>query len=525
MSTSISALCSACVLLFTCIVNIEAFEGKEFFCRDPDTGKLHAVNTTWPSETFCGNYTCKLRKLNRTETQYAPIRQISVTDVPIFKSNNNELNNNNSQNNLFKIESIKNISKILNTKNDKYDPQTAKSNVVGEVTDGTDRVLNEKEIKTISKLLHDVKKSDLEAILDIYNLAQDLYKEMDKVTNANTIQETPKSITQENQDNLLQDANDFIKNNKSEHEPSQSHHMTNEALDMDLQTSNIVQTTVSPNKENAYYNFGSTLTTQDFARLPYYYPLSSFQRQYSYVHPSYTVCQNNNKSQACNQESGTTKNVPVGPPSFSGVMKKPFTVDYHKSMQPVLLPYPFAYVHHYNSSGHQSNFYYDENPWTRYQTYKQSGSYLPYYIAQLSKPQSVKAEPNIEIADDKSKTGDLLKTLLSKPKVDKGMPEWKTKPLSSNILEEVRAHFEQKAKLIKPISLRKKVNLERVGKVIKLDELNRNKRSVGGEKIEGVDLYEAYIERTTCQSEEDPGFFRMGNHTEPYPACCPQRIS
>ncbi|XP_028172196.1 uncharacterized protein LOC114361396 [Ostrinia furnacalis] len=121
----------------------------------------------------------------------------------------------------------------------------------------------------------------------------------------------------------------------------------------------------------------------------------------------------------------------------------------------------------------------------------------------------------------------LLESLLN-GKLHNKKPEWQTDPLPAKVLEEVRAHFEEKAKLFKPFSLRKKVKLERVGKVVKLDELHRERRSIDtGAKEERIEIeedYEAFIEKTTCQSDNDPGFFRMGNLSEPYPACCPQRI-
>ncbi|XP_052758047.1 uncharacterized protein LOC113514812 [Galleria mellonella] len=527
MAARVSEQLLCITLMFILIVHIETLSGKEFYCRDPDTGKLHDVNTTWPSETFCGNYTCKLRKINLTETQYAPIRQINVNDVPIYKMTDIKMNNNdivpNDESQVVK-QTTETDTKVVLNKKDK--PQIVKNNILEKTGDGTDRLLNKKEIKTISELLHDVKRSDLEAILDIYNLAQDLYKEMDRTTNANIIEETAEAIKQQKGKEIGKNANVSVIKNQYVDNSLKVNSEPKEVLDMDFQTSNIVQTTVPPRKGNAHYDFGGNLGTKDFGRLPYYYPLSSFQRQYSYYNPSYTFSQYMHNLKPCtHQAASTTKSTPVGLPSYGNVIKKPFAIDSRKSMQPLLLSYPYSYIQHYNTSGYANNVYY-KNPWNHFDVYKQSMNYQPYYVAKLSNPQFIKAEPNnVKVTNEKSNSGDLLDTLLLKTKVESNSsPGWQTKPLSRNILDEVKANFEQKSMFIKPISLRKKINLERVGKVIKLDDLNRNRRSIEEEKTDADD-YEAYLEKTTCKSDEDPGYFRVGNLTEPYPACCPQRIN
>lgn len=38
-----------------------------------------------------------------------------------------------------------------------------------------------------------------------------------------------------------------------------------------------------------------------------------------------------------------------------------------------------------------------------------------------------------------------------------------------------------------------------------------------------VEIYDCAFFR--CESSTEPGFFRMGNLSEPYPECCPQKIS
>ncbi|KAM3958727.1 uncharacterized protein ACR2FA_007251 [Aphomia sociella] len=519
--------CLCCItVMFICIVNIEALSGKAFYCRDPDTGKLHAVNTTWPSETFCGNYTCKLRRKNMIETQYVPLfRQFRINDLAVTRpiDNKSEKDINMIQNNENEI--IDTTSKSM-LENIKIKPSLniqaiENKNVTGKSADSADRLLTEKEIKTISDLLHGVKKSDLEAIVDIYNLAQDLYKEMDKITSQNIIEETANAVRQDKVNTVLKSSNIFDKHMSYWHEPMHPaiNYKAQEVNDMEHQGSNVVRT-VSPAKpdySNSY--FGGNLTPKDFGRLPYYYPLTSFQRQSSYIHPSYADSQYLHKP--CHHPGPTTKSYPSSSQSFSGVIKKPFAVDHQKYVQPLLLPYPFSYVQHYNSNGtqQQNNLYYDGNPWTRFELFKQNHNYQPYYIAKLIKAESDEAQ----VADDKPKAADLIDTLLTKTKIENNnIPDWQTRPLTNNILDEIRANFEHKSKLLKPISLRKKINLERVGKVVKLDDLNRNKRSVNEEDH---DIYEAYTERTTCESDIDPGFFRVGNLTEPFPACCPQRIT
>ncbi|KAA5655436.1 hypothetical protein F3G60_34510 [Pseudomonas aeruginosa] len=88
-----------------------------------------------------------------------------------------------------------------------------------------------------------------------------------------------------------------------------------------------------------------------------------------------------------------------------------------------------------------------------------------------------------------------MDSLLAKVKETK-LPEWQTDPLSNQVLEEVRANIE-KSKLLKPFPLRKKVNLERVGKLIKLDEFTRTKRSSELKSVSDEFAYDVYLETVT----------------------------
>ncbi|KAL0860683.1 hypothetical protein ABMA27_010027 [Loxostege sticticalis] len=554
-----------------------------YYCRDPDTGKLHPANSTWPSTTFCGNYSCKLRRKTLLGSQL--IRKINVSNVNITKPiearvqdtpNDAEFAGSNITPQVVKPTHAPNAvtDKIL------FYPEF--NNGLNELQErlrqkvkfeGGDRFLTETEIKTISDLLHNVKKSDLEAIVDIYNLAQDIYKEMDKMTSENIMEETLR---------LAQNikANQGEKQHSSYwYDPINRNQKTEIKADMEHQGSVPVPTT------NPASYFSGPLTNTDFGKLPYYYPVSSFHRESSYIHPTYNPqqlpqpqlppvhvkppCSHKQPAPVAytppppqynyppqqGYQSPQGYQLPQGyqppqgyppaqgyPPSqnypqyypnqyYGGVLKRPFTIEPQKMIQPsVLLPYPFSYIQHTNTSSYPFNLNYAENPWTGFDMSNKNSNppkenkapSLNNVISDTDKQEASKPLLDIE----KILEGNLFENLLATAKIIK-KPEWQTDPLPAKVLEEVKAHFEEKAKLLKPFSLRKKVKLERVGKVVKLDDLNRKRRSIDEEaKVEKIDDddFEAYIEKTTCQSDISPGFFRMGNQSEPYPACCPQRI-
>lgn len=335
------------------------------------------------------------------------------------------------------------------------------------------RYLTEKEIKTISDLLHTVKKSDLDAIVDIYSLAQDIYDEVGKANNDSIIDDTINAIADD-------------KPNKSYWYDPLIHNKVRQ--DMDYHESNQVSTKAKPITDMSSYLNG-VLINQDFGKLPYSYPMS--KRYSSYMHQPTLPTQ----GKIPEPYKANKVNALVQPQ----IMVKPY-----------LLPYPFAYIQHYAYTDHPINKYYTNNPYTQ-NYYKRQ--YPPYKHAynRYQVPNAVLMNPHLNEGvtysndDEEQKqieSKDLIRELLVKTKVNK-LPDWKTEPLSSQILEEVRSNIGT-SKYLKAFPFRRHVKLEKVGKVIKLDELTRERRSAveevtrdpNMEKKEEVDE-ETYIERTT----------------------------
>ncbi|RVE47994.1 hypothetical protein evm_007306 [Chilo suppressalis] len=574
-----------------CCVGISALTGKGYYCRDPDTGKLYPVNSTWPSTSFCGNYSCKLRKKDITKS-VIPIRDIMIDSLPQSTQTRS------IEENSIHTEATPDIpsSTILSTLYSKFatkspirnssevnNQQKVDSNNV-EIkpvsNENGDRYLTDSEIKTISHLLHNVKKSDLEAIVDVYNLAQDIYKEMDKITNENILEETIKAVKTTQ--------TDTTGGKRYWYEPLNRLSKAGIGADMETQGSHMYPTAVERSTVDPNSYFQGPLSKTDFGVLPYYYSMSNFQREHSYQHPNRNLHSYPPKYEKppCAQSTQYPYYPVTEPPkvyqppapsyypyqSYGSVIKKAFPVDTQKVIQPsVLLPYPFSYIQHYNMSN-PYNSYYNSGSWPYYD--KNNFSYDQYFKANL--PQShksvevqIETEPSFKASKDnalnentevenhpsykevktnndnedkshhtnkddgeKSEQGEIKKNLLEsffeQTKLEnKIKPDWQTDPLATSVLEEIRAHFEDKARLIKPFSLRKKAKLERVGKVVKLDDLNRDKRSVNDsvntDEVAEEGL-EVYVEKTTCPSQVDLGFYKMGNLTQPYPACCPRRI-
>jgi hypothetical protein len=377
--------------------------------------------------------------------------------------------------------------------------------------DKNDRYLNENEIKTISKLLHNVKKSDLEAIVDIYSLAQDIYKEMDKGT--------PNEIPDEEKPSKKAQAED----KRYWYEPL---NRVKTPVDMDTQASNGYATVANPPAAEPNIYFQGPLMKNDFGTLPYYYPMTDFQRQASYVYNGYKQPQQIQKP--CTTQVPKTYPVVVSPYSqmYSGVIKKPFTVETQRVVQPLLLPYPFSYIQqHSNMSAYPFNSYYD-SPLTQFDVHNKNHHLeadnnklkIDFKEAdnKINTIEYKQFKPNHFFANDLNKKPDsrsksykkedkkvfkektLLDTLFEHAKIEFKKPDWQTDPLSANVLEDIRAHFEDKANILKPFSFRKKVKLERVGKVKKLDDLNRDKRSADTQTnlLEAEDNLETYLEKT-----------------------------
>ncbi|XP_053620209.1 uncharacterized protein LOC128680805 [Plodia interpunctella] len=525
-----------------------AISGKGFYCRDPDTGKLHSVNTTWKSTTFCGNYTCRLK---RKDIIASPLREFKISEITsVIQNKSNDIKDSgqddiiaaNPLNVNVKQKDDKNITDLIsNILNNITEPNDKmKIGKMGEINK-TDRYLNEKEIKLISDLLHGVKKSDLETVVDIYNIAQDIYKELDKKTSDPNIEDT---LVQQKEDDTLTDPMPLvqqqmvygiepmqysqksmtdIKNPESEILPDAVYHKLehneltdgyesmipekHEKEDMHKEGSDVMPTLYLTPKfdEPAPTYISPIYSSPSYVKLPYFYQMTDFQRKSSYVHPHSSV------------ETERTLLQPITGKPVEKTTSKPVALKNFNAHQPILLPYPYYQVR-YNASGYPFNYFYGVNPYQ--DVYRKQ--YNPYYVTRTSYADQMKS-PERSYAP-----GTLIDTLLPKDdtKTSKA-PEWKTESLSDDVLDEIRAHFENKNILFKPICLKKKIKLDKVGKVFKLDDFRREKRSVEENtqtNVNKTDDYEVYVERIICQSDVDPGFFRMGNTSAPFPACCPQRI-
>ncbi|KAG6443476.1 uncharacterized protein LOC115455892 [Manduca sexta] len=493
------------VLMFCAVVKSGILSGKALYCRDPDTGKLYSVNATWPSTSFCGNYKCVLKHKNITAIEYKPLRQIQITDDDLATPKAAD----NSEASSIIIE--KRVEPEMQPLFHKETVHTER-NLPDNARNNNDRYLTEDEIKSIAQLLHTIKKSDLDAIVEIYNLAQDIYREMDKTTTED-IDDSINSIKEEKSKIKADRRSSDYRNPSYWYEPLNNNFQKRDP-DSENQGSNVVSSVTPPKNEQKPSLYKGALTSEDFRKLPYYYPISNFQRYASYIHqaPRPTPpCRRAN-------EHGL----------IDKVLKKP--VQEQRVIQPsVLLPYPFSYIHHYNSSDYLKNMYYGSNPWAFFDYYNRR-NYRPYptYMtpnnAILVNPHLHEPVPEVEQNSVSREELNILDTLIAKAKENK-LAEWQTPSLPSNVLDEVKANIDQ-LRLLKPFPLRKKVTLEKVGKVIKLDEFRRSKREAEHEvndKIEDT-FYEVHLETITCQSDTQPGFFSMGNLSQPYPECCPKRI-
>ncbi|XP_064074733.1 uncharacterized protein LOC113397678 [Vanessa tameamea] len=500
---------------------------KGLYCQDPDTKKLYPVNSTWRSETFCGNYTCKLRKKNLTETEYVPIR-INITSHQLNEEysimSNGDMSISPSENSFI----IKNIDPekqpvfhrdFDNKINDlKEELENNKSKLA-------DRYLTESEIEKITGILHTIKKSDLEDIVELYNIAQEIHKELDIAEAEKIVKDTINSIKNGEIKNKMpsQAQKDSI---SYWYEPLQHNGVKNKPVDLKTEGTKVVQTAYPYPYADAYYKRPQE---RDFRTLSHHYPTSSFHRMLSYLHNPY------NSKQIGRQETKPCKNdnnlassvVPVWynpyPNNNPESYKKP------SAAQPVFLPYPFSYVHH--NFTHPASYYYTNYPWAQLNAYNRNKQYLqPYYGTYATQEPRTAIIANPEELEGKYDEPIEVRIDDIKP-VNKELPEWQTEPLSAKVLDEVKANMLEKSKILKPLSLRKTLKLEKVGKVIKLDELTRSKRDahdVSGTRVHDAiseEEYETYIEKTTCVSSMEPGYFSVGNETEPFPACCPQRIN
>ncbi|KOB78998.1 Uncharacterized protein OBRU01_00705 [Operophtera brumata] len=495
------------------VVESAILAGKAPYCRDPDTGKLYNVNSTWSSTTFCGNYTCMLRKRNINETGYVLVRQLNITN----RNNETTVNDVNKNKDNMTVTTEVTITPQIEPANHKENAkeegfiikeikvedenkQKETENIVQKTTEiskimitdeDENRYLSEKEIKSISDILHTVKRSDLDAIVDIYNLAQDIYSEMDKATNEGIMDDTINTIADEQP--IKSYWYDPVIPNKVR-------------TDMDYQGSNQVPSTQHKRDFTPYFN--GALTNQDFGKIPYYYPMSSFQRISSYMHEP-TLITGAEIPKPCkadkllNYMQGNVQNVVE--PSH-------------------LLPYPFANIQHYDNTDQPNNKYYtnNHNSWDYYRHGHNPGQ----VSSDLTNAILVNPHLNEELTDVEQKhieNTDLLGKLLTETKENK-LPDWKTDQLSSQTLEEIRSNTDT-SKYLKPFPFRKHVKLEKVGKLIKLNEQTRLRRSVDKEDAEDLNKKQKEEEYETCDTKTVPGYFRYGNLSRPYPECCPQMIN
>ncbi|XP_068624024.1 uncharacterized protein [Battus philenor] len=518
----ISYLCTVLLCVF-CVHSLQTF--KALYCQDPDTGMLHPVNTTWAARSFCGNFTCKLRKKNKTSSDLiTPIRKINITNINInFIKSEEDMSPSASENinigRKIKPGSAHLVDREKFVSRNKIDDDKRIESPKPE-KEG-DRYLTESEIKTITDMLHSVKKSDLEAIVDIYNLAQDIYKEMEKGPSESLFQE---SMTPIHIHNNIENKQNTINRDKQRvsywYEPLNFHNgKVKPEVDITGAATTIPTTTIQPlpidDNPNTY--FKGSLTDKDFRKLPYYYPMSNFQRISSYTHttkPKNVIDTAASEQKPCKKPVTTTNNYMI-PSWINKSLKKSYLpVTPQNVFEPsLLLPFPFAYVNNNNFSEYPPTFYYDGYggyPWAQLNIYNRNRNYQQSYlgtayIARLP-TESLYIKPNVneefEMRPNTITKDDIIDIITSlKDKEMKKIPEWQTNPLPEKVIEEVRANAE-KSKIIKP--LRKKVKIERVGKLIKLDENLRSKRSVdmydsteAKESFALSEEYETYITKTT----------------------------
>lgn len=339
--------------------------------------------------------------------------------------------------------------------------------------DSTDRYLTESEISTITEILHTVKKSDLEAIIEIYNLAQEIYDEMDN-TNEQLVKSPFDSLRigeNENKKNKNKDSISYW------YEPLQ--YGNKKVKDLKTEMTNAVPVTRTYPDPATYFN--RPVLDKELMKMPYYYPISNFQRMSSYMHKPYSI-----PKPIIEPPKPCNKN--IYPPWYSNKSVTP---------QQPMLPYPFSYVRHYNLS-YPASFYYNSFPWAQLDIYNRNKNYQQPYSTYLQHEISNAVPEETEVKDVEDENEVKEENNPSNEETLK-LPEWQTDEIPKSVLDEVKANILEKSKLLKPLSLKKNIKLEKVGKVIKLDELLRKKRSIISSDTDDVedDQFEAYVERTT----------------------------
>lgn len=482
---------------------------SDLFCRDPDTGDLHAVNTTWQSLSFCGNYTCKMIRKSATDNNSNTTTIFTPTDPTertINESHANEIPTVTDRN----INILEN-DKIFKADNLRSEKDLLDNSELDVIKDENDRYLNEAEIKTISTLLRSVKKSDLDSIVEVYNLAQDIYKDMDEAGSESILTaapsdiriDTPRAVSDQYQyPTFWYDPATYYRNAAlNTASPDAQKGTLNQVLQTQYQA------------DSAQYN-----TNLKDTKAQYYYPISPFQRLSSYVYDPYSQqrvqsLQSNENQSPCNHDIASRNTINALTPWNNKPYKK--AADSENRYQTGLLPYPFSYIHHYNYTSNPNDIYFDTRYWSNL-----NGQYQPvntnYENSQLNPATQILTNNNNHQApypygnkedylESNVKKSKLLHTLLPKTQAKvNGMPAWKTESLSDQVLEEVRANIlERSDKLLKSNPFKSKLKLEKVGKVLRLGELSRSKRDIDEVNEKSVirleqtdDDYEAYLDKT-----------------------------
>ncbi|KAJ8708233.1 hypothetical protein PYW07_010358 [Mythimna separata] len=403
-----------CVLLVSvCVFGVGSLSGRGFFCRDPDTGKLHPANSTWTATTFCGKYHCKLKRKNITAAQYAPLRQINITDIQLLGQNLTTIDvqkkevfvkKDEAQNKVVSTENKTELDAIasIDNNNSSKDQGITLEDIINDKNGvDKDRYLSDEEIKSLTQVLHTLKKGDLEAIVEIYNLAQDIYKELDRATTEHALNEAITNTETLNKGILKSDL--FKKIAKHNHasywyEPL----FTGKIRSGELLRPDVVRTDINPEipplaiglQVPAPVNvpkptpssllgqksfnlspipvyqirrlsdsfFNGPLSHKDFGKLPYYYPMSNFQRMSSYKHE-----QKPNIKVMVNAVTPNTVPIPLLPivtttsdPILVNKVdtNKSIVTKYNKDLSPtIFLPYPFINMQHHNWSLPQSIYH------------------------------------------------------------------------------------------------------------------------------------------------------------------------
>ncbi|GBP40510.1 hypothetical protein EVAR_30569_1 [Eumeta japonica] len=487
----IKLLVSVMGLCFVGVIECGGDAHSDLFCIDPDTGDSHPVNATWQSNTFCGSYTCKLRKTKAVETYTFPPTLTDRDDIePAVTAIKRHVDGQNSDAKLKSDVEMEN--KVNETENIS--------------TEEKDRYLTDSEIKAITKFLNTVKRSDLDALLDLYNTAEDVYKEMETSASEN-IDITGRRMHTDENARVLQEQKSL---------PQMSYIYDPKFYYNSIQTK-------TPNYSPVSAQATNNQISQPITVMP-----KHVTNGYSFAYPilSYpTLVQNPfTPKVATALQTKIDKNDNNKPECLNGILNQnsmalysPFVnklinpVNYmqsnYKNYQNLqLIPYPVSYQY-------DISYPYLNTPRINNQQVITSGV-RPHIGTAI-----VTHVPNNQLYNPQTQ---LINQRTTNDEKKNEMPASQTKPFSANILDDIRAKLMEKSKKLLYLSP-KKVKLEKIGKVLRLDQLKRNQRNTES-PCDTIYMYETVIEKTECPQDERPGYFRMGDLAQPYPACCPRRI-